>query len=165
MTTYPAGEITCNGVTVSVFTENGKWAADHAGATWRTDTWDQLVHKIGSATRKTTKKVAVPVTQVTPEGVLGIKFRRGTATGIHGSNGNVLVTWHMLHGDVKDQISRWGSSEVFFGEVTDDVLEKFHTLVKAAAEAEEARHAFQSQHKINLLETVERAIDQDRTEA
>jgi hypothetical protein len=164
MTAYPAGEITCNGVTVPVFTENGKWAANHAGTTWRTDTWTQLLQKIGNATRKTAKKVAVPCTQITTAGASGIEFRRGTATGIHGANGNVLVTWHMRHGDIKDQISRWGSSEVFFGEVTDDVLGEFHALVKAAAEAEEAWHAFQSQHKINLLETVERAIDQDRTE-
>jgi hypothetical protein len=165
MTDYPVGEITRNGVTVPVFAENGAWKAAHAGHTWRTDTWDQLVDKITRATRQTAVKVEVPVTLVVNKGVQGIKYRRGTATGIHGSNGNVLVTWHSSRGDVKEQVTTWTNNNLYFGDVPDEVLSEYGDLVRVTAEAFKAEDEFRRKHKINLKETVEQAIEAARTES
>lgn len=159
MTDYPVGSITHNGVTVPVTVDDRGWfQADHGGRGYSYETWAKLDDALKRATRQTTARVAVPFVQVISKGTDGIKWRRGTATGKHGSNGNILVTWETKHGPVKEQLSR-ADFMLIFGDVSADVLSQFNQLVKDAAQADRLRDEFQRKHKIDIAEVVTDAID------
>jgi len=168
MTDYPVGEVTRNGVTVQItVNEHDSWKAEHGGKVLRASTRSDLVDKITRAIRQTTVKVEVPITLVINKGTDGIKFRRGVATGIHGSNGNVLVTWQSTRGDVKEQVtgSAFGRENPIFGDVPIEVLSEYGDLVKALAEATYAEREFRDKHEIDLKQTVEQAVAEARTES
>lgn len=157
---YPAGTITENGVTVEIFVDDrGDWTAEHAGRSFREKTRDDLKARIKVATKRTTRKVEVPFTFVSRHGTAGIKFWRGTATGIHSGNGNVLYTRTLRGTETKDQFTGRSSNEFIFGGVSDDVLKRLHQLVKDYAEADDALRTFESRYKIDLKDVVQAALD------
>lgn len=159
--TYPVGEITENGVTVPIFVDDfGYWSAEHSGRTFRDDTRSKLRDRIKKETRRTVRKVDVPFVRVA-KGQDGIKFWRGTATGIHAGNGNVLYT-RTNHGtEIKEQFTGSGSNTATLGNVPDDVLKRYHQLVIAYGKAERELYRFEQEHKINLKDVVTAALDKD----
>jgi len=162
MTEYTAGEIKTHGVTVPITVDDhGTWEATHAGNRLRADSRDQLATMIARATKQTTRRVSVPFVRVTRKGTSGITVRRGTATGVHSANGNILVTWVIRGKEAREQLSRyWGDTQKeFFGDVSDDVLTEYHRLVIAEATARVAQREFSDKHKIQLHDLVTEALD------
>lgn len=163
MAQHSAGTITANGVSVPIFvTDQGDWTAAHAGRELRYESREKLEAAIKRLTKTTTTPVAVDFVRIEKRGDQGIVRTRGTATGIHSGNGNVLVVWHTRHGgDQKDQTKPaggWHSTTADFGDVSDEVLAEYRDLVIAKAQAEAAERAFVDKHKIDLKDEVLKAI-------
>lgn len=163
MSKHPAGTITANGVSVEIFVnDDGEWEADYAGRTLRFPVREKLEAAIKRVTKTTTTPVEIPFVRIERRGERGITTTRGTATGIHSGNGNVLVVWHLgIDGDQKDQTKSaggYGERALDLGDVSDDVLAEFRALVIARAKAVVAEQEFASKHKINLKDAVLNAI-------
>lgn len=164
MNKYDAGAIEANGVTVPVqVTDQGDWQAEYDGRTLRYPARDKLEAALKRLTKRAAVVVAVPVVQIEKRHNR-VTRTRATATGIHGANGNVLVTLHKggRQGDVKEQVSaRYGShgSGLWFGgDVTDEQILEFSRLVTAAYEAKQAVDAMEERLSINLFKAVETAV-------
>lgn len=163
MNEYPAGVISANGIDVPIkVTDSGKWEAEINGRTWSYETRDKLEASLKRQTKQATVKVAVPVVAV-KVGWGTVSWVRGTLTGIHGANGNVLAVWHHggQRGDIKEQISTgYGSQSGYFGgDLTDEQLTEYARLVQVAHEADQARRKAEKAYEIRPKDTVIRAIE------
>jgi hypothetical protein len=164
MATYSAGEISTNGIAVPVEVDDqtGNWVTTYGGRHLSADTRDKLKATLSRLTKVAKAEVEVHMIEVTHKGLSGIARRRGTATGLHGSNGNVLITWDAAgrRGPVKEQLSGWGGGNDFVaGDVTDEELKHYAYLVIAEAQAKAARFDWWNEHTIDSKEVVQRAID------
>lgn len=163
MTNFDAGTIEANGVTIPIkVNAQGNWLAKYDGRELTYPTREKLENSLKRLTKRAAVVVAVPVVQInrTYDGARGT---RATATGIHGANGNVLVTLHKggRVGDVKEQVSTRFSSEAglwFGGDVTDEQIAEFSRLIKVAYEAKTAVDALERRLKIDLLKAVETVV-------
>lgn len=160
---YPAGSITKNNTEVPIFVDDqGLWKAEHGGRSLSADTRDKLESKIATATKRTTRAVTVPVTQVKYPGNGydgGISYKRGVATGIHSSNGNVLMTWTVRGTEVKEQLTTHGYGTHFLGNVSEGELSEFNQLCIDLVKAQKAHRAFLRKHEINVKDVVVAALD------
>lgn len=157
---YSVGSITENGIKVEIFVDDhGTWKAAHEGRELRGDTREKLRETIKKSTKRTTRKVDVPFTFVSKQGTGGIKFWRGTATGVHSGNGNVLYTRIMRGTEIREQFTGRTTSDVTLGAVTDDVLKLYHQLVKEKAAADDALRTFEKAHTISIKDAVTKALD------
>lgn len=164
MAKWSAGQIEANGVVVPIeVNDHGDWTAEYDGRTLAYPTREKLENSLKRLTKRAAVVVAVSVVSIeeTHSSARGI---RSTVTGIHGANGNVLITLHKggRHGDVKEQVSvryRSPSGLWFGGDVTDEQIAEYSRLVKAEAEAREARRQMRERLSIDLLKTTERAVE------
>ena len=155
MNDYPAGSVEKNGVTVEIFVDGrGNWKADHGGQAMHADTRDKLVEKISRATKQTTVKIALPFVQAEDKNrayaTPGVRFKHGTATGLHSANGNVLVQWD---NGTKEQLSH-SYNITFFPALDVTLLEEFERLTVAKHAAARAHREFLAKYEINLKDTV-----------
>lgn len=165
MAEYPAGQVEANGVTVPIMVnDSGNWSAIYDGRTLAYPTREKLENALKRLTKRAAVTVAVPVVKIS-ESYDGVTRTRATVTGIHGANGNVLVTLHKGNrlGDVKEQVSTrysGGSPEGlwFGGDVTDEQITEYSRLVKAEAVAREARSQMRKRLSVNILKAAETAI-------
>lgn len=165
MTEYPAGQVEANGVTVPIYVDDrGNWCAEYDGRTLGYPTREKLENSIKRLTKRAAVVVAVPVVRIN-ENYNGVTRTRATVTGIHGANGNVLVTLHKGNrlGDIKEQVSTRYSGGApeglwFGGDVTDEQITEYSRLVKAEADAKEARRQMRDRLSINILKAAETAI-------
>lgn len=163
MAKYEAGQVEANGVVVPISVDdNGKWIAEYDGRTLTYPVREKLEAAIKRLTKRAAVTVAVSVVKVEKR-LDEVSAVRATATGIHGANGNVLVTLHHggRRGDVKEQISVRYSSQTglwFGGDVTDAQIAEFDRLVRASAEAQKAVRTLEERLKIDLLKTMECVI-------
>lgn len=165
MAEYPAGQVEANGVTVPIqVSDTGHWFARYDGRTLTYPTREKLENSIKRLTKRAAVTVAVSVVRIN-ESYDSVTRTRATVTGIHGANGNVLVTLHKGNrlGDVKEQVrSRYsgGSPEGlwFGGDVTDEQITEYSRLVKAEYEARKARSRMRDQLKVDILKAAETAI-------
>ncbi len=153
MAMHPAGEIITNGITVPVEVddETGNWVTTYGGQRLSADTQAKLKGKLSRLTKIAKTEVEVRIIEVTHKETGGITHRRGTATGLHGANGNVLVIWDAIGSRLpaKQQLSGWSSgSNYVAGGVTDEELKQYAVLVIAEAEAKIARSKWWGAHKI-----------------
>lgn len=114
-------------------------------------TRESLTGKLSAALREASVQVQVRFTMMSSGG--GI--RRGTATGIHAGNGNLLVTW--ADGS-KGQLDKYQASRSVMTDLDDaDVLdaERLHHAVAAAGRA---YVAFAQKHEFGLHKAVTDAI-------
>lgn len=165
MTDFPAGDITANGVTVPItVNDRGSWQAEYAGKNLSYETRDRLEASLKRLTKSAAVQVEVSIVSVEKH-LGGTRFVRGTLTGIHGRNGNVLVTWHHggRRGDTKEQISyTYGSANgrYFGGDVTDKQLQEYADLVEAERTAREAVQEAERRYMIkDVKKTVQSVID------
>ncbi len=163
MTEFNAGSIEANGVTVPITVDNqGNWKAKYDGRTLSYPIREKLENALKRLTKRAAVVVSVPVVSI-ERSYSGASRTRATATGIHGANGNVLVTLHHggHRGDVKEQISTKYSSQIglwFGGDVTDEQIAEFSRLIKAHKEAKEAMDNMEARLRIDLLKAVETAV-------
>lgn len=165
MTDFPAGDITANGVTVPItVNDRGSWQAEYAGKNLSYETRDKLEASLKRLTKSAAVQVEVSVVSVEKH-LGGTRFVRGTLTGIHGGNGNVLVTWHHSgrRGDVKEQIgySYGGARGRYFGgDVTDEQLKAYSDLVEAERAAVAAVRKAEDRYEIkDVKKAVQSVID------
>lgn len=164
MANYPAGAIEANGTKVEIQVDDGgSWCATYDGRNLTYPTREKLEASIKRLTKRAAVAVEVSVVKINTTAT-GATGTRATATGIHGANGNVLVTLHHggRRGDVKEQISiRYRGlteGQWFGGDVTDEQIAEYAALRKASYDAQQAVKRAEERFEINLMETVERAI-------
>jgi hypothetical protein len=163
MANYDVGTIETNGVTIPIQVNTvGQWLAEYDGRTLAYPTREKLEAALKRLTKRAAVVVSVPVVKIEKK-YDGVARVRATATGIHGANGNVLVTLHHggRRGDVKEQESArysYGSSLWFGGDVTDEQIAEFDRLIKAHKAAKEAMDAMEKRLKIDLSKAVETAV-------
>ena len=165
MTEYPAGQVEANGVTVPITVDDsGEWCAKYDGRTLAYPTREKLENALKRLTKRAAVTVAVPVVRIN-ESYDSFTRTRATVTGIHGANGNVLVTLHKGNrlGDIKEQVSARYSGGApeglwFGGDVTDEQITEYSRLVKAEADAKAARRKMRDRLSINILEAAKTAI-------
>lgn len=163
MEKYPAGQIEANGVTIPIFvTNHGTWEAEYDGRTQSYDTRDKLETRLKTLTKRAAVRVEIPVISI-EEKSFGVTATRATVTGIHGANGNILVTKHYggRRGDSKEQVSTTYISQIgtwFGGDVTDEQIAEFGALLRAQYEARNAVEDMRKRLGINLVKTTERVV-------
>lgn len=163
MANFDAGTIEANGVTIPIqVNTRGQWLAKYDGRELTYPAREKLEAALKRLTKRAAVVVAVPVVKI-ERSYDGAQGTRATATGIHGANGNVLVTLHPggRRGDVKEQIStRYGSEAGlwFGGDVTDEQIAEFSRLIKVAYEAKQAVDTMERRLKIDLRKAVETAV-------
>jgi hypothetical protein len=147
---FDAGSITHKGVTVAIEVDgDGRWHAKVGNDYFSEETRDKLSAKIATAAKKATVNVSVPFTQLSTgqgygAGDYTISVRSGTATGIHSSNGNVLVTWESGN---KEQLRNTGTTSIA---LSDDKRKEFVRLANEAKAAKNALNKFLDAHKMDL---------------
>lgn len=163
MAKWDAGQIEANGVVIPIAVDDrGDWTAEYDGRTLAYPTREKLENSLKRLTKRAAVVVAVPVVFIeeTHSSARGV---RATVTGIHGANGNVLVSLHHggRRGDVKEQVSmryRSQSGLWFGGDVTDAQIAEYNRLVKAEADARAARSQMRERLSIDLMKTAETAV-------
>lgn len=151
---YPAGSIRVKGISHDVLvSDGGEWIAYVNGDPVRAASKDALAKAINAQTRKATAKVSVPFTQLLTSPPSAI---RGTATGLHGKSGNVLVRWQ--NGDTA-QFSRWETSGVVnVNPVSDEEAAWWIARKKEYLKIARELHDFEATHKIDLRAAVADAL-------
>jgi ribosomal protein L35AE/L33A len=114
-------------------------------------TWDELKAGAMKATKAAATKVAVRIVLVSTSD--GVKV--GTATGVHGRSGNVMVRWDS---GKSEQLSYYGSGSLYV--VPDEETAK--RIVEAAGKVAAAQKDFQAvagkYYERGLRQVVEKAI-------
>lgn len=166
MANWDAGIITTNGIEVPVTVEdiNGQWQATYGGQHLAADTRDKLKAKLARLTRVARTEIEVRIVKVESSSHSGrVTRRRGTITGKHGANGNVLVTWDDTDRNgkqIKEQLSRYGGGGLYLaGDVTDEEIAQYGQLRVAQAEADEAVRTWVKAREISPSDTADRAIN------
>ncbi len=156
MTDYPAGSITRKGVDILLTVDDyGTWKTNVSGETVRGKTRDELEGKINRIAQRTAVRVTVPITRLVYQAGRFV-IRRGTAYGIHGGTGKVLVEWS---DGVKEQYTGEPNSPVT-GELTDEDAVLWAALAKHRQDAVTAYTEFVREHQINLKDEVVTVADQ-----
>lgn len=163
MANHDAGVISANGVDIPIqVTDEGEWIAEYDGRTLHYPLREKLDGALRRLTKRAAVQVAVPVVQINKQHNRALRTR-ATVTGVHGANGNILVTLHKggRIGDVKEQISSRFSTQVglwFGGDVTDEQIAEYSALVSAEYEAAQARRAMENLLKVDLFKVAEAAL-------
>lgn len=116
-------------------TSRGVFLADLNGHPMDSPTYDGLAAKLETATRKAAVKIELRVCKVeSGSGVrtLTATVIRGTITGIHGANGNLLITWASGR---KEQLDKYTT---LLPDLTLDQESELNTLLRASWEAARA---------------------------
>jgi hypothetical protein len=163
MPNFDAGSIEANGVTIPIQVDDlGNWLAEYDGRTLTFPAREKLEASLKRLTKRAAVVLALPVVSI-EKGYRSVTRTRATVTGVHGANGNVLVTLHKggRTGDVREQVSARYRSQAglwFGGDVTDEQIAEFSRLVKAHAEAKDAMDDMEKRLKIDLFTATETAV-------
>lgn len=148
MEKFPAGQIVKSGRTFPIYvTDYGRWGTEEM-KNITTDTREALEKKIAQHVQKTTVKVAVPFVQLHRQaGRLSV--RHGTATGIHGNTGNVLVQWA---DGKREQVRSFHDPRVStLRGLPADKIHEWARLTKAVLDATGSLKAFEEEYKIDMV--------------
>ena len=150
---YLAAPLTIKGVDFEVFTDaEGAWLTRFNGMGITAATRGELAAAVEQVMPKTAK-VAVPFVALLGSGN-DQQSRRGTAYGIHGGNGHVLVTWD---DGTKGQLSSLitTTQQMLDADADPDEWNRLHA---AYVEAAQARYRYQTAHQFDLRRKVSEAI-------
>lgn len=125
--------------------DNGEFVASLDGELVNAPSLDGLKKKISVRLAKQSR-VSIPFVTWENEAL-----RRGTITGIHASNNNILVTWE---DGTHDQVYRWGRCGFFLPEY-ESALEKLGTAFESA---NKAFNAFTRENKFNPTDKVREVL-------
>jgi hypothetical protein len=158
MAEHPAGSVTHHGIEVPIFVDDrGRWHADLGSTHVMKYTRDHLSEEIKKLTRRQRVTVSVPFVELCYIGSTRdqIMLRRGTATGLHSSNGNVLVTWS---NGTREQHRGYAGYDVY-EDLSPKQAKDLEWLFRAKIEADRALAAFNKAHKVHLKDVVTEAMD------
>jgi hypothetical protein len=146
MDEYPAGVMTVRGRKFEVLaTDASTWRAYLNGNRIEAADREKLKAKLMSATKIAAQSVSVPfIRRATSRYAHGRDIRRGTATGVHSGNGNLLVTWD--NGDKEQFTPQYGVTVLR----PDADPGEWQRLVDAQRDAEKALATFESEHRLDL---------------
>jgi hypothetical protein len=164
MTKWNAGVITANSIDVPVWVDdyNGHWTAVYAGKNLSYDTRDKLTGALARLTKKTKIEVEVPVIRIKEYRGYGdgnITVARGTLTGIHSGNGNVLATWIVRGTEVKEQITHESGTSYVGADTTDEQLAEYNRLLRLAKKTQLEITDWERSHEIRPKGAVETVLD------
>lgn len=131
--------------------ERGKFSASLNGHGYEADSRGSLRDLLEKAALANRVKTAVKFTHVA-----GSHVTHGTATGIHGGTGNLLVTWDSGR---KEQLSSWGGRGEYLERLNDDETLELQALLGWLADAELALKTFREKHSIKLKEIVSADVE------
>lgn len=129
------------------------------GATTLTSpTYSGLKDKLLDLTAKAAVTVHVPFVLMTGGGMVNREPARGVVTGIHGGNGNLMVSWST--GWQAGQKTQWTPNygDVIFTDATAEEVEQWRALRKASSDAQNALNQFEHDRKIQLKELAVKAV-------
>lgn len=163
MTLWDAGTITTNGIDVPVQVDDcdGSWVTVFAGTRLSAETRDKLEGRLSRLTKKTKIEVAVPVIRIKAYRGYGdgnITVARGTLTGIHSGNGNVLATWVVRGTEVKEQITHESGTSYVGADTTDEQLAEYNRLRILARQTQREITDWERSHEIRPKDAVETAL-------
>lgn len=176
MTEFPAGAIERNGIVVPIYVDElGRWLAtvdvtgdDKSGITLRNSSRAELDQAIAKHTKRAVSKVSVPFTRLirstTYNGGTTLVMH-GTATGVHGANGNVLVQWSPKRPGgkpVNAQLTSWRvnwNHAEFFRPLADEEIASYTQLSANLEAATEAHRKFIHRYSVDLKDEIFKKID------
>lgn len=129
--------------------DSGEFGAEVEGQQIHDKSLEGLIERLNKAMRQVSAKVAVRFVRW-DDG----KLRRGTITGIHASNRNLLIKWDGQKG--VDQEYTWSDSKYLA--LSNDEEEVFVSLCTARDKAQNAVTAFIKKHSFNGGKAVQDAI-------
>ena len=138
---------------------NGTFMATAGGTTLHSPTYAGLRDKLLNLTAKAQVRLSVPFVLINA-GPTGDGHVSGIVTGIHGGNGNLLVTW--TGGNRKGQKDQWtpGYSDVVFSEASAEEVARYRELRRRKAEADAVLFRFTEDRKIDLQAVVKAAVEE-----
>lgn len=126
--------------------EQGRFSAELSGATLYASTLEDLTTKLMTATKKAAAKLSIPI--ISPSG------NRGTVTGQHGANGNLLVTWEDGHKSQERYYHDW------LQDMDNQTVTQYRQAVKVEKEARAELAKWQTKYRYRSLDkTIQEAID------
>lgn len=125
------------------------------------ETRADLARQLGKRTQQAQASVAVRFTTLGRWG----KARRGTVTGIHAGNGNLIVVWDDDPKHTKVQFSRAGYDIVVLADMDDDTASEGIRLQKAKLQAETDYADWLSTWRLDLHQAVADAIGKAQSDA
>lgn len=163
-------EMTKNGITVDVRVNTawgGRFEATVGDDQVNAMTWQELEKLVDKATKKVSKSVDVPFTSVRfnrkHTGEIEAVVRNGSATGLHSSNGHVLVKWTKT--GAKEQLTGWNDSGTQFRPLTNAEYGEYNDLFHRAEEAKRLVREWEDEHKIDLKKAVIEVLNEGASPA
>lgn len=151
MDKFPVGEIHRSGRTFPIYvTDYGRWGSDDIPGGYTAGSRDELEKKIVQYVKQTAVKVAVPFVQLHRHGYPSgrLVVRHGTATGVHGNTGNVLVQWA---DGKREQVRSFGTPGVStLRGLPADKIHEWAELTKRAVDAARALKEFEKSYEIDM---------------
>jgi ribosomal protein L35AE/L33A len=141
--------------------DDGNWLTAAFGREVKQPTRAKLVTEIDRMLRLEKKAVHIPFTFMQSKSNGYLTLAHGVVTGIHGSTGNLLVSWD---GGTNGQLSGYGSDVLKRLNPSDE--EKLRTLAREAYQASEGLRNFVGQMQIHkgtrgLLDQVNEALKKE----
>jgi hypothetical protein len=165
---YPAGEVEVRGTKYPLTVDDhGYWSTSYNRELVAAQTRDQVREILMNKTKRAAAKVEVRFSTLARPRYGGELYNRlGSATGIHSSNGNVLVRWDDARGS--EQITERYSSDYFIPPLAEDEATELIALKEAAQAAVNAVSVFETSHGATRLHTavveaIEAAVKSDDT--
>ncbi len=156
-----------NGITVEVHVNtvyDGRFEATVGDEQLFSPTWSGLEKLVDRATKRVSKLVNVPFTMIDFSRVkfgsheLKTIVKHGSATGLHSSNGHVLVRWDKT-GD-RSQLTGWRDGDTPFRRLSQKEIEEYDVLYRASADAERRVREWEESHRIKLKDEVIKTLNQ-----
>lgn len=171
MDKFPVGEIHRSGRTFPIYvTDYGRWGSDDLPDGYTAGSRDELEKKIVQYVKQTAVKVAVPFVQLSRPwngNTRRMVVRHGTATGIHGNTGNVLVQWA---DGKREQVRSFRSPGVStLRGLPANKIHEWVELTKRAADAVHALTEFEKSYEIDMKDEIKSrqqvAVDEADTDS
>lgn len=155
MQDHPAGTKTIGGVEFQLYVnDEGGWSATAKGFdTTRSHDRTRLLQNLKVKVSQAKVRVDIPFTEIT-----ATTFRTGTATGIDTRSGGVTVKWPSGDRNVLSRVQTGGRPGRFLKELDEGELAELTEILKELADARFRLSAFQTEHGIDLQETVTQAV-------
>jgi hypothetical protein len=164
---WPAGFITVRGTKIPAYvngTESATWFCEVAGQEIHAGDKEALREAAMLVTKKAAAKVAVPFTAIEypSDGWNGHKDGRvvpGEVTGIHGSNGNLLVHWPRSGTRKQMDPPRGYQNETYFRPLSEEEAAEIMRLHEVRKQAQNDFTEYIADKTIKLKEATQAAID------
>jgi hypothetical protein len=160
---YPCGVISIRETEYPLTVDDSGIFSSKIGAKqYHARTRDELHDVMMAETKRASARVSVPFTAVSQRGYDTKRvLRTGVATGIHSSNGNLLIRFDdSRHAEQMDAHRRLGTPRDFYGpDFSQEQFAELERLRRADIEASNALAAFRQEHALDLTQAVRDAVE------